>query len=119
MHALYIILSINNCRHQRVFLLEKHDMFCRELKTLAQLGGVHATDRHLTVFRQLDPANALRPDISLPGLGQGGSRLLRHNEALKKIIDYKMRNYERICHELGFSFMAAAVEITGTMADDL
>eukprot|EP00603_Paraphysomonas_imperforata_P009507 CAMPEP_0114452396 /NCGR_PEP_ID=MMETSP0104-20121206/1492_1 /TAXON_ID=37642 ORGANISM="Paraphysomonas imperforata, Strain PA2" /NCGR_SAMPLE_ID=MMETSP0104 /ASSEMBLY_ACC=CAM_ASM_000202 /LENGTH=149 /DNA_ID=CAMNT_0001624643 /DNA_START=161 /DNA_END=610 /DNA_ORIENTATION=+ len=93
-------------QHQRAFLLEKHDMFCKELRLLALPSGVNATDRHLTVFRQLDPDNMLRVDISMPGMGQGGSRLLidtaftdtcnasnaptaalRHKEALKRIID--------------------------------
>lgn len=113
-------------------------MFCNELKTLAQLAGINATDRHLTVFRQLAPNINLRPDISLPGMGQGGSTLLidaaftdargsanaptaatTPKAALRKVIQYKERKYLQLCHQIGHSFMVAAVEISGMMADDL
>ena len=39
--------------------------------------------------------------------------------AIKRIIQYKERKYLQLCHRIGHSLLVAAVEISGTMADDL
>ena len=125
------------CKHQRSSLLDKHDKLCRELILLAHLAGVNAKDRHLTVFKQLDPDNHLRPDILMPGMGDGGSDLLidltltdprnssnvgrsavtRH-AAIKRKVNEKNNKYRDPLHLLGHSFLAAAAEIFGCMAKE-
>ena len=113
-------------------------MFCRELKRLAQLAGIKAKDHHLTVFTQLDPDNKLRPDLYFPSMGKQGrdalvdvvfmdprnpsnapASAIKTGAARDKREMTKNTKYRDLCHELGFSFLGAALEIFGSMTNSL
>lgn len=127
-----------SCPKQRTRLLDKHDMFCRELKLLAQLAGIKAKDHHLTVFTPLDPNNKLRPDLFFPAMGKHGRTLLidvvmtdprnssnaglsatKTGAARDRRELMKENKYGDISHELGYSFLGAALEIFGSMTKRL
>ena len=127
-----------SCPKQRSRLLDKHDSFCRELKLLAQLAGVKAKDHHLTLFTPLDPKNKLRPDLFLPSMGKQGRGLAidvtigdsrnDSNAAAAALETGALRNkkerakeqkYEEHCHTMGYSFLAASLEIFGSMTNKL
>ena len=74
----------------------------------------------------------------MPGMGEGGNKLfidttftdprkasndgraaVIKNVAILNEVEMKNNKYRDLCHSLGYSFLAAAIEIFGSMAKEL
>mmetsp|Transcript_13383 Transcript_13383/g.24744 ORF Transcript_13383/g.24744 Transcript_13383/m.24744 type:complete len:135 (-) Transcript_13383:92-496(-) len=74
----------------------------------------------------------------MPGMGNGGNKVLiditltdprnasnvgrssvERQAAIKRKVDEKNRKYRELCHAIGYSFLAAAIEVFGSMAKEL
>ena len=125
------------CKMFRYLLKNRHDALVDVLKALAQMGGVRADDRGLTVFRVIDNDDGKRPDLLLPGFEDDGRDLLldvtvgtptcqsyfegaanHPHHTLRLLHNRKNAKYLRRCTEIGASFMPMAFETFGAASEE-
>lgn len=125
------------CEQFRHLLKNRHDTIVYALKALAQMGGMRADDRGLTVFRAIDEDDGKRPDLLLPGFEDDGKDLLLDvtigtptcasyvsraantpHYTLRLLHKRKNDKYLQRCTEIGASFMPMAFETFGAVSEE-
>ena len=125
------------CEMFRHLLKDRHDALVHVLKALAQMGGLRADDRGLTVFRVIDDDDGKRPDLLLPGFEDDGKDLLldvtvgtptcqsyfegaanHPHRTLRILHNRKNAKYLQRCTEIGASFMPMAFETFGAVSEE-
>ena len=125
------------CEQFRHLLKNRHDAIVFAIKALAQMGGLRADDRRLTVFRTIDEDDGKRPDLLLPGFEDDGKDLFLDvtigtptcatyvsraantpHYTLRLLHNRKNDKYLQRCTEIGASFMPMAFETFGAASEE-